>query len=65
MHPERTLTNIGGDSTFVLMKQLIGKTGHLSVAPDASDKEAKAERLRRFSELRWSPECKPPSSLVG
>jgi IS605 OrfB family transposase len=31
------------------------RTGHLSIAPDASDNEAKAERLRRYSELRWSP----------
>jgi putative transposase len=33
------------------------RTGHLSIAPDASDKEAKAERLQRYSELRWSPDA--------
>jgi hypothetical protein len=41
-------------------------TGRLSAAPDvrgvypnadASDAEAKAERLKRYSELRWSPEA--------
>ncbi len=30
------------------------QTGRLSVAPDASDKEAKALRLQKFKELRWS-----------
>lgn len=34
-------------------------TGRLSVAPDVSDVEAKAERLRRFSELRWSLDTSP------
>jgi putative transposase len=28
----------------------------LSTIPDASDREAKAARLQRFAELRWSPE---------
>jgi putative transposase len=32
------------------------KTGCLSLIPDASDKEAKAARLSRYAELRWSPE---------
>jgi putative transposase len=30
------------------------RTGCLSITPDASDKEAKAARLHRFAELRWS-----------
>ncbi|HEX4203894.1 MAG TPA: zinc ribbon domain-containing protein, partial [Ktedonobacteraceae bacterium] len=30
------------------------QTGHLSVALDASDKEAKALRLQKYKELRWS-----------
>jgi IS605 OrfB family transposase len=30
------------------------RTGHLSIAPDTSDKEAKAARLSRYAELRWS-----------
>jgi len=30
------------------------RTGHLSIAPDASDNEAKAARLKRYAELRWS-----------
>jgi IS605 OrfB family transposase len=32
------------------------RTGTLSLCPDASDKEAKAARLQRYAELRWSPE---------
>jgi putative transposase len=31
------------------------RTGCLSITPDTSDGEAKAARLRRFAELRWSP----------
>jgi putative transposase len=41
----------------LLVRQDWTRTGHLSLAPDASDKEAKAERLQRYSELRWSPEA--------
>jgi putative transposase len=41
----------------LLLRQDWGRTGQLSVAPDASDKEAKALRLRRYSELRWSPDA--------
>ena len=33
------------------------RTGTLSMCPDASDKEAKAVRLSRYAELRWSPEA--------
>ena len=32
------------------------RTGYLSTIPDASDREAKAARLQRYAELRWSPE---------
>lgn len=32
-------------------------TGYLSIAPDASDNEAKAARLQRYAELRWSPDA--------
>jgi len=35
-------------------------TGQLSGAPDVTDREAKAARLQRYAELRWSP---VPSSL--
>lgn len=40
------------------------RTGFVSMAPDASDKEAKAARLSRYAELRWSPGVtnKPPVS---
>jgi hypothetical protein len=30
-------------------------TGQLSGAPDGTDREAKAARLQRYAELRWSP----------
>lgn len=34
-------------------------TGHLSVAPDVSSDEAKALRLQRYGELRWSSDTSP------
>ena len=34
-------------------------TGQLSVAPDVTDQEAKAARLTRYAELRWSPATSP------
>lgn len=40
----------------LVLQQDWSATGQLSVAPDASDKEAKAARLRRYAELRWSPD---------
>jgi putative transposase len=39
--------------TFLVWQDWI-RTGNLSIAPDVSDREAKAERLQRYSELRWS-----------
>ncbi len=41
----------------LLVRQDWARTGHLSIAPDASDKEAKAARLQRYAELRWSPDA--------
>jgi IS605 OrfB family transposase len=38
----------------LVLRQDWSTTGHLSIAPDASDKEAKAVRLQRYAELRWS-----------
>jgi putative transposase len=32
------------------------RTGHLSIAPNASGEETKAARLSRYAELRWSPD---------
>jgi putative transposase len=43
----------------LLIRQDWMSTGQLSVAPDVSDVEAKAARLRRYAELRWSPETSP------
>lgn len=40
-------------------------TGCLSTSPDVADCEAKAERLQRFSELRWSSATSQPLQGVG
>jgi IS605 OrfB family transposase len=40
----------------LLIRQDWVSTGQLSIAPDVSDPEAKAARLRRYAELRWSPD---------
>ncbi len=40
----------------LLVRQDWIRTGCLSLIPDASDKEAKAVRLQRYAELRWSSE---------
>ena len=42
-----------------LIRQDWVRTGHLSVVPDVSDGEAKAARLSRYAELRWSPDTSP------
>jgi putative transposase len=39
----------------LLVRHDWARTGCLSITPDTPDKEAKAARLRRFAELRWSP----------
>jgi putative transposase len=36
-------------------RQAWASTGQLSDAPDVTDHEAKAARLKRYAELRWSP----------
>jgi putative transposase len=45
----------------LLSRQDWERTGHLSIAPDVSNVEAKALRLQRYSELRWSPDTSPVS----
>jgi IS605 OrfB family transposase len=40
--------------TFLIRQDWV-RTGILSICPDVSDDKAKAERLKRYSELRWSP----------
>lgn len=40
----------------LVVRQDWAATGRLSCAPDVSDAETKAERLQRYSELRWSPD---------
>jgi len=47
----------------LLVRQDWIRTGYLSMAPDASDKETKAARLLRYAELRWSPEVTQASGL--
>ncbi len=41
----------------LVLRQDWSTTGHLSIAPDTSDNETKAARLRRYAELRWSPDA--------
>lgn len=43
----------------LLVRQDWTSTGVLSVRPDVSDREAKAVRLKRYAELRWSPDTSP------
>ncbi|MBV8883394.1 MAG: transposase [Chroococcidiopsidaceae cyanobacterium CP_BM_RX_35] len=43
----------------ILSRQDWERTGALSVLPNASSDEAKAERLNRYSELRWSSDASP------
>ena len=49
--------NISLRTLFV--RQAWAHTGQLSVAPDVTDEEAKAARLQRYAELRWSPATSP------
>ncbi len=44
----------------LLVRQDWASTGHLSIAPDVSSDEAKAARLLRYAELRWSLDTSPP-----
>ena len=39
----------------LFVRKAWASTGQLSVAPDVTDREAKAARLQRYAELRWSP----------
>jgi putative transposase len=45
----------------LLIRQDWMSTGTLSECPDVSDREAKAARLKRFAELRWSLDTSPLS----
>ncbi len=49
----------------LLARQDWTRTGILSVCPDASDSEAKAARLLRYAELRWSPDASPCQKGMG
>ena len=54
----------------LLLRQDWMSTGVLSVrpgatSPDTSDREAKAARLLRYAELRWSPDASPAPSGLG
>jgi putative transposase len=50
--------------TLLIRQDWIG-TGTLSVCPDVSSEEAKAARLARYAELRWSPDTSPLSLDKG
>ncbi|HEX6557113.1 MAG TPA: transposase [Ktedonobacteraceae bacterium] len=41
----------------LVLRQDWSTTGCLSITPDTSDNEAKAARLQRYAELRWSPDA--------
>jgi len=43
----------------LLIRQDWVSTGQLSLAPDVSSAEAKAARLQRYAELRWSLDTSP------
>src|SRR3989442_415862 len=47
----------------LLARQDWTRTGVLSVRPDVSSDEAKAARLRRYAELRWSLDTSPSHSM--
>ena len=49
--------------TFLIQQDWV-RTGVLSVRPDVSDNETKAERLRRYFDLRWSPDTSLPLRSV-
>ncbi|HEX4206713.1 MAG TPA: transposase, partial [Ktedonobacteraceae bacterium] len=49
----------------LVLRQDWSTTGHLSIAPDTSDNEAKAARLTRYAELRWSPDASLRSQSGG
>jgi putative transposase len=49
----------------LLIRQSWMSTGQLSVAPDVSNGEAKAARLQKYAELRWSPDASPLSFDLG
>jgi putative transposase len=49
----------------LLIRQDWVSTGVLSERPDVSDREAKAARLSRYAELRWSPDTSPSASARG
>ena len=47
----------------LLIRQDWMSTGQLSVAPDMSSDKAKAARLLRYAELRWSLDTSPSHSM--
>ena len=49
----------------LLVRQDWMSTGVLSARPDVSSEEAKAARLQRYAELRWSPDTSPRLPAVG
>jgi putative transposase len=49
----------------LLARQDWVRTGHLSIAPDVSDDEAKAAQRQRYAELRWSLDTSPQALAGG
>jgi putative transposase len=76
--PEKGLLFVCGECRHTLHADLVGarivalrtlliwqdwvRTGLLSVGPDVSDREAKAARLSRYAEVRWSLDTSSPPS---
>jgi len=62
-HAYRLHADLVGARNIAMRTRLIRqdwvRTGQLSVVPDVSDSEAKAARLKRYAELRWSPDASP------
>lgn len=49
----------------ILIRQDFIETGVLVRTPNVSDKEAKAVRLKRYAELRWSLDTSQRTLVVG
>ncbi len=80
-HPNKGLLFVCQRCQYILHADLIGartvalrtllirqdwmSTGVLSVRPDVSCDEAKAARLQRYAELRWSIDTSPLSQRHG
>jgi putative transposase len=79
--PDKGLLFVGQSCQYTLHADLVGariialrtllirqdwmSTGILSVRPDVSNGEAKAARLQKYAELRWSSDTSPWFLAMG